>query len=60
MQPLNPDSGAKVNVRGNRHTLLIPDVTEAEFGDYTCEAANQFGKVSKTARVSGESLLLNG
>ena len=48
-----PSDGNVINHRGNRHRLLIPGVSEESFGEYTCEAANQYGKASKTTTVSG-------
>ena len=45
-----------INQRGNRHTLLIPGVSEESFGDYTCEGQNPLGKARKTTTVSGEKL----
>eukprot|EP00095_Tigriopus_kingsejongensis_P003963 maker-scaffold79_size400133-snap-gene-3.18 protein:Tk03963 transcript:maker-scaffold79_size400133-snap-gene-3.18-mRNA-1 annotation:"neural cell adhesion molecule 1 isoform x1" len=45
-----------ISHRGNRHTLLIPSVSESSFGDYMCKAANVHGESEKSTRVSGYTL----
>ena len=52
------ESRNPVNQRGNRHTLVIPNVNEESFGDYTCEAQNSFGTQSKSTRVSGTIIFI--
>lgn len=39
--------------RGNRHTLIIRNVTFGDLGNYTCQAANTFGKGRATVTLSG-------
>ena len=52
------DVGSHIlNDIGNRHTLTLPVAGEDAFGQYTCQAENQYGKSSKTTEVSGKSLL---
>ena len=43
-----------LNDIGNRHTLTLPVAGEDAFGQYTCQAENQYGKSSKTTEVSGK------
>ena len=53
------DVGSHIlNDIGNRHTLTLPVAGEDAFGQYTCQAENQYGKSSKTTEVSGKNLLL--
>ena len=54
----NDDNGVVISHRGNRHTLMIPGVTEDNFGDYTCKAENKYGEAQKTTRVSGKQMML--
>lgn len=39
--------------RGNRHTLIIRNVTLNDLGNYTCQASNQFGKDRATLTLTG-------
>jgi hypothetical protein len=48
-----------LNDIGNRHTLTLPVAGEDAFGQYTCQAENQYGKSSKTTEVSGLAELAN-
>ena len=50
------DSSSVISHRGNRHMLRIPSVDESNFGEYSCQAHNQFGSDQKTTVVSGESV----
>jgi hypothetical protein len=34
--------------------LVIEGVQEEDFGEYSCEAENQYGRAKKTTVVSGE------
>ena len=51
-KPLDPSTSV-ISQRGNRHTLMIPSVDKKSFGDYTCQARNQYGQDRKTTEVSG-------
>jgi len=54
------DVGSHIlNDIGNRHTLTLPVAGEDAFGQYTCQAENQYGKSSKTTEVSGLAELAN-
>eukprot|EP00096_Caligus_rogercresseyi_P011427 TRINITY_DN4490_c0_g1_i3.p1 TRINITY_DN4490_c0_g1~~TRINITY_DN4490_c0_g1_i3.p1 ORF type:complete len:490 (-),score=111.68 TRINITY_DN4490_c0_g1_i3:1234-2703(-) len=44
----------KLQKNGHKHTLTITNVTEADFGNYTCRAENQLGSASKNLEVSGK------
>lgn len=39
--------------RGNRHTLIIRNVTYSDLGNYTCQAANNLGKDRASLTLSG-------
>ncbi|XP_059095185.1 igLON family member 5-like [Tigriopus californicus] len=43
-----------VSHRNNRHTLLLPGITQSTFGTYSCRATNRFGSDERTTQVSGE------
>ncbi len=51
--PVDSNSLASISQRGNRHVLLIQSVREESFGEYTCQAHNEFGQDQKTTTVSG-------
>ena len=38
---------------GNRHVLIIRDVSETDFGNYTCTADNSLGRQRASTDVSG-------
>lgn len=42
-----------VSHRNNRHTLLLPGITQSTFGTYSCRATNKFGSDERTTQVSG-------
>jgi len=44
-----------INQRGNRHTLLITQITGSTHGKYECRARNDFGEDMKTIEVSGKA-----
>eukprot|EP00094_Tigriopus_californicus_P013085 TCALIF_12654-PA protein Name:"Similar to Ama Protein amalgam (Drosophila melanogaster)" AED:0.21 eAED:0.21 QI:0/0/0/0.42/0.5/0.57/7/0/498 len=50
--PIDSSATNEITHRGNRHTLLLRDVKEESFGDYTCQAKNLHGEAEKTTRVS--------
>ena len=39
--------------KGNRHTLLIREVAQDDFGNYSCSASNMLGKARAYIRVQG-------
>ncbi|CAB4065498.1 unnamed protein product [Lepeophtheirus salmonis] len=43
----------KLKRNGHKHTLTITNVTENDFGNYTCRAENQHGSEFKNLEVSG-------
>lgn len=45
-----------VSHRNNRHTLLLPGITQSTFGTYSCRATNKFGSDERTTQVSGKFL----
>ena len=47
------DETAKLKKHGHRHTLMIPSVTEADLGNYTCRAENRIGFAKRILEVSG-------
>ncbi|XP_059095188.1 lachesin-like isoform X2 [Tigriopus californicus] len=53
--PIDSSATNEITHRGNRHTLLLRDVKEESFGDYTCQAKNLHGEAEKTTRVSGKA-----
>lgn len=42
-----------IEARGTRHSLIIRRVSELDFGNYTCSADNQLGRMRKTITLSG-------
>nr|XP_029732048.1 igLON family member 5-like [Aedes albopictus] len=40
-------------VRGNKHSLIIRNVTRSDLGNYTCQASNSLGKDRGTLNLSG-------
>jgi len=49
------DETAKLRKHGHRHTLMIPSVSEADIGNYTCRAENRIGIDEKVLEVSGKA-----
>jgi len=47
-------SRTRVVAHGNRHSLVVENVEAGDFGEYTCEASNQYGKAKRTTVVSGK------
>lgn len=39
--------------RGNRHTLIIRNVTLTDLGNYTCQASNTYGKDRALMTLNG-------
>lgn len=40
-------------VRGNKHSLIIRNVTYLDLGNYTCQASNSLGKDRGSLSLSG-------
>ena len=45
--------------KGNRHTLLIREVADEDFGNYSCSASNMLGKARAYIRVQGRKVMLD-
>ena len=43
---------------GNKHVLILKDVKETDFGNYSCMADNSLGRKRGTIEVSGEYLYI--
>eukprot|EP00096_Caligus_rogercresseyi_P000157 TRINITY_DN1043_c0_g1_i4.p1 TRINITY_DN1043_c0_g1~~TRINITY_DN1043_c0_g1_i4.p1 ORF type:complete len:469 (-),score=111.82 TRINITY_DN1043_c0_g1_i4:484-1890(-) len=52
--PLQEGEGI-ISERGSRHTLLLPGITSSTFGQYTCQAENEFGTAEVSTTVSGKA-----
>ena len=46
-----------INTHSARSTLNLVSLDETDFGNYTCEAENKFGKDWKSVRLTGKVLL---
>merc|ERR1719186_1272729 len=46
-------NGFVINRSGDRHNLILLDVTNEFFGKYSCQARNALGVASKSTQVSG-------
>ena len=44
----------KLEKYGHKHTLTIPSVNHADYGNYTCRAKNVHGESAKNLEVSGK------
>lgn len=54
-QPVVPDAHVVEHDSVHRHTLTIKQVTEADFGVYTCAAHNAHGERQSALRVTGQA-----
>lgn len=52
-QPITLDSHLEEQDGGHRHSLRISQVTEDDFGEYVCTAANQYGTVRASIHMTG-------
>lgn len=52
---LDPTNHRHMESYGNRHVLVIRDVKETDFGNYSCMADNSLGRQRGSVEVSGES-----
>ena len=49
-------SRVEVRVAGRRHSLVISQVEEEDFGEYSCRASNRLGEQEGRIELSGEFL----
>ena len=55
-QTVTASSRVKIDHSGSRHTLTFMGVQKADFGKYTCEAANALGSEQKIVEMTGECI----
>ena len=50
---LDPTNNRHMETYGNKHVLILKDVKETDFGNYSCMADNSLGRKRGTIEVSG-------
>ena len=55
---LDPTNNRHMETYGNKHVLILKDVKETDFGNYSCMADNSLGRKRGTIEVSGEYLYI--
>ena len=51
---LDPTNNRHMETYGNKHVLILKDVKETDFGNYSCMADNSLGRKRGTIEVSGK------
>lgn len=57
-QEMKRENSIYMNI-GNRHSIILPGITQSTYGLYTCRATNEFGSTEKTTQVSGQASPVN-
>lgn len=56
-RPIEEPGHIEEQDKGHRHSLQINDVTESDFGEYNCEATNDFGSSSASIHLTGKRVV---